>query len=781
MTTFSQDGIAFGRPEAPSRWAVIIGINKYPFLGDADLDGSVNDAQGYKAVLQERFEFEDEQITLLLDEAATQDAILSALDRLVAAVRDGDQVVLTYSGHGRRIENPDSREADRMDETFVPADSGSGFFPNRDIRDDDFLARVLALTERGAYVTFICDCCHSSASLRDEFSTSTRGIAADRRRGAQQQQLAAPLRLSELGAAPAAAAAPRPRPATVLRRERYVYVAACRDSEQATEHIEQSESGPQVHGALSFYLQRELFAARPGESMQQVIERAFAALSAECPAQHPRAEGALAEAPLFIADRHPAAAGDELGRGRVLVMRRSEKSVVLSAGRLHGETCGSRYTIYPPALLQRSGHGEVSLGLVEVTAVNATTLSARILGESSPGAIVVGCLAVEVSHSTVLPPLRLELAPTPEYTAELADLSQRLASQPAIQLVQGSSAQLRVYALAPRSEPSGGESAAVAVPTGAVPQLGALSEPVWALVGRDGRLRAPPLPLRGPGDVVAIAALLSSLSTYQMVLGLEQRASPLRAAVRAVLHRRPAGAADWLPVMAGELASGGLALAEVGDELSLTLVLSPAESSGAMSALSVPIASLHVAVLYLSASGEVQVWSSDPENPPQLSAGREFVLGRRPSEQRRLGIAPGFPPPGWESEPTRRDLAAAPVVVAATDPTLGGESSSSAGPPTSPAAARPRVQDLVKIFVSPQPLQASFELILRAKSEAELARLRPSARPARVLLTALRGRKLRRSSSALSLPSLTGESAAAEQAAEDWAALSLPLIVQRQP
>lgn len=778
MMTFSQDGIAFGRPEAPSRWAVIIGINKYPFLGDADLDGSVNDAQGYKAVLQERFEFEDEQITLLLDEAATQDAILSALDRLVASVRDGDQVVLTYSGHGRRIENPDSHEADHMDETFVPADSGSGFFPNRDIRDDDFLARVLALTERGAYVTFICDCCHSSASLRDEFSTLTRGIAADRRRGAQQQQLAAPLRLSELGAAPAAA---RPRPATVLRRERYVYVAACRDSEQATEHIEQSESGPQVHGALSFYLQRELFAARPGESMQQVIERAFAALSAECPAQHPRAEGALAEAPLFIADRHPPAVGDELGRGRVLVMRRSEKSVVLSAGRLHGETSGSRYAIYPPALLQRSGHGEVSLGLVEVTAVNATTLSARILGESSPGAIVVGCLAVEVSHSTVLPPLRLELAPAPEYTAELADLSERLASQPAIQLVQGSSAQLRVYALAPRPEPSGGASAMVAVPTGAVPQLGALSEPVWALVGRDGRLRAPPLPLRGPADGAAIATLLSSLATYQMVLGLEQRASPLRAAVRAVLHRRPAGAADFQPVMAGELASGGLALAEVGDELSLTLALAPAESSGAIGALAAPITSLHVAVLYLSASGEVQVWSSDPENPPQLSAGREFVLGRRPSEQRRLGIAAGFPPPGWESEPATREPAAPTGLVAATDPTLGPTGASAAGPPTSPTAARPRVQDLVKIFVSPQPLQASFELILRAKSEAELARLRPSARPARVLWTALRGRKLRRSSSALSLPSLTAESAAAEHAAEDWAALSLPLIVQRQP
>ena len=63
---------------------MIIGINKYPFLGGSDLDGSVNDAIGYKAVLLERFGFDEDQVTLLVDEAATHDAILGALDRLVA-------------------------------------------------------------------------------------------------------------------------------------------------------------------------------------------------------------------------------------------------------------------------------------------------------------------------------------------------------------------------------------------------------------------------------------------------------------------------------------------------------------------------------------------------------------------------------------------------------------------------------------------------------------------------------------------------------------------------
>lgn len=765
MKTFSQDGLAFGAPVTPSRWALLIGINKYPLLGDVDLDGSVNDALGWQAVLQERFEFAEDQMTLLLDEAATQEAILRALDRLVSEVGEGDQVVLTYSGHGRRIANPDSVEADRMDETFVPADSGSGFYPNRDIRDDDFLARILALTERGAYVTFICDCCHSSASLRDEFSTSIRGVAADRRRVANpsQQQGRSPTGLQERSQP---SSLPRVRSASALRRDRYVYVAACRDSEQATEHIEQSDTGPQVHGALSFYLQRELFASRPGESMEAVIDRAFAALSAECPAQHPRAEGALAEAPLFVASRHPAEAGREVHERHVLVQRRLEKSVILSVGRLHGETTGSRYAIHPPALLQRPERGDPSIGLVEVTAVNATTVNAKILGEQSPGSIVAGCLASELSHSAVLPPLRIEIAPASEHAAALAELAGALATRPAIQVVEGGSALLRLYALSPRQAPSTGASTEVAVPTVAVPQLGALKESVWALVGRDGRLRAPPGPLRSAADVGAILALLSSLATYQMVLGLDQRTSPLRGALRATLFHRRAGAGDWLPVVADP---GGLAVADVGDELSLSVSVA-ADAVAADQPL-------HLAVLYLAASGEVTVWSTELGNPPQVVTGRDFVLGRRPGEARTLRVAPGFPPAGWESEPSPGTRPAAALVDAANVPGVSEASDD---------ALLPRVQDIVKIFVGPQPLQTSFERVLQSVAAGDVGSLRPTAPPARILATALRGRRARRSSLSLSLPPSGfpaglgpgDELGAAGLRPEDWAALSVPLIVQ---
>ena len=43
MKLFSQDGLPFAAAPRSTRWALLIGINQYPFLGEVNLDGSVND------------------------------------------------------------------------------------------------------------------------------------------------------------------------------------------------------------------------------------------------------------------------------------------------------------------------------------------------------------------------------------------------------------------------------------------------------------------------------------------------------------------------------------------------------------------------------------------------------------------------------------------------------------------------------------------------------------------------------------------------------------------
>lgn len=767
MKLFSQDGLPLTAAPDATRWALLIGINKYPFLGEVDLDGSVNDALGYKAVLQERFDFPEENITILLDDAATHDTILNALDRLVAVAQEGDQVVLSYSGHGRRIANPDSHEADQMDETFVPSDSGSGFYPNRDIRDDEFLSRIVALTERGAFVTFFCDCCHSSASLRDDFRAATRGLAADLRRQTIEQQqsslLAPPLGLED--AAPPVQVhspiVPRPPVALGLRRDRYVYVAACRDSELATEHIDQTESGPQVHGALSYYLQRELASSRAGETMGQVIDRAFAALSTECPEQHPRAEGALQDAPLFVAEPLYSQAQRMPGRFEqcAIVRERSGKTVELSVGRLHGETQGSRYAVYAPGFQSADVGDRTPLGLVEVTAVRATTLRAKILVEEPAAAMAPGCLAVEWEHSAALTPLLIEICCDPEQpdlpllTDAIERLQERLLTLPAIAVVADRSASLRLYALAARGQPSASVGGDVAVPSSPVPQLGALFEPVWALVGRDGRLRAPPLPLGSDGNLAALCGLLASLATQQLCLRLTPRASGLRDAVFAQLWLRRSGQ-DWQPVDSHD---GSLPVVEEGDELSLSLSPRP----GFADELSPLPAPLHVAVLYQSASGEVRVWASASQGPPQVLRSGTFQLGRQPKERLVARIAPGYPPTGWDRLPDPR-----------IDPDLATASA------IEPAPAMDYVQDLIQVFLGTRPLQAPLQAALRVTPSTRTRdpSLRPeAAAPARWLAMALRGRKLRRRR-----PSLASLTADGRNPREAWTVIALPLIVRRR-
>ena len=63
--------------------ALCVGINDYPVRG-ADLKGCVNDAKAWARLLEEHYRFEPANITMLLNKQATKQAILAALDDLIA-------------------------------------------------------------------------------------------------------------------------------------------------------------------------------------------------------------------------------------------------------------------------------------------------------------------------------------------------------------------------------------------------------------------------------------------------------------------------------------------------------------------------------------------------------------------------------------------------------------------------------------------------------------------------------------------------------------------------
>src|ERR1044072_5890505 len=77
--------------------ALVVGVNYYKQPGIRRTEGSVEDAEAIKDVLQTRFSFAPSSITVLRNEKATAQNILLELDRLVKETKHCDRVFLHYS------------------------------------------------------------------------------------------------------------------------------------------------------------------------------------------------------------------------------------------------------------------------------------------------------------------------------------------------------------------------------------------------------------------------------------------------------------------------------------------------------------------------------------------------------------------------------------------------------------------------------------------------------------------------------------------------------------
>lgn len=135
--------------------AVVVGINDYPGSG-ADLQGCVNDALDWMAVLQER----GYEVQALFNSTATRHAILSALTAAAMASKRGDRLVFTFSGHGTWVPDRNGDESDGRDEALVCFDYRDG-----GLLLDDTLHTVLD-TPSGVRQVTIADACHSGTVSR---------------------------------------------------------------------------------------------------------------------------------------------------------------------------------------------------------------------------------------------------------------------------------------------------------------------------------------------------------------------------------------------------------------------------------------------------------------------------------------------------------------------------------------------------------------------------------------------------------------------------------------
>ncbi len=144
--------------------ALIVGIN-YEGTGHA-LRGCINDANNMKSMLQSQYGFTE--IEMLLEKAATTDAIKAALARLITGAKVGDSLVFHYSGHGSQL--PSTIEADKWEEIICPIDINW----KDKVVTDDFFKQTFSKVPVGVNLTVILDCCHSGTGLdQDETYTPT--------------------------------------------------------------------------------------------------------------------------------------------------------------------------------------------------------------------------------------------------------------------------------------------------------------------------------------------------------------------------------------------------------------------------------------------------------------------------------------------------------------------------------------------------------------------------------------------------------------------------------
>jgi hypothetical protein len=262
--------------------AVCVGINDYPIPGN-DLMGCVNDANAWRALLVEEFDFPDTNVTVITDSDATRRAMIDGLRGLIEGSSSGDVLVFTNSSHGSYI--PDtSGDEETYDEVICPYDT------REEVLSDDDLRGILEALPAEVSMTVISDSCHSGSNTRapvNELLPPKYHTADDLRIRFLNPALIPQLARSGPILADPRRAVPRTRIVFPESGMNHVLLSGCRDDEVSWD----AKIDGTYHGAMSYHALKAIRDAGSTITYAELVGRLQTMLDDAGYDQHPQLEG----------------------------------------------------------------------------------------------------------------------------------------------------------------------------------------------------------------------------------------------------------------------------------------------------------------------------------------------------------------------------------------------------------------------------------------------------------------------------------------------------------
>ncbi|KAL0566991.1 hypothetical protein V5O48_015003 [Marasmius crinis-equi] len=150
-----------------SLFAVIVGINDYKDEAITNLQGAVKDAEDFELLLKEVYGVPETRIEKLINEEATREKVLDALEGLVnhPAIGTNDPIVIYYAGHGSEVDMSGGKMQMLLPQDFAQA--GSPILQGQGITDRRLRHLLTAIAKsKSDNITVIFDCCNSGSGTR---------------------------------------------------------------------------------------------------------------------------------------------------------------------------------------------------------------------------------------------------------------------------------------------------------------------------------------------------------------------------------------------------------------------------------------------------------------------------------------------------------------------------------------------------------------------------------------------------------------------------------------